>query len=357
MSPRGGAGREEAGSPGGAGRPALRAALQGAWRATSLAELDEGVLRRWLGEAPLWFRAQGASRPPRRALVDCAPFGRALLGRALVGPGEGGPGRRGALAKLHRRSLLRRVLATAFHWPSAARRAFELGLRLQAAGVRAARPIAVLEERALGGVGRSALVIPLEEGEHLREVLTHPAPPLHARDGQEPRPDGSDALRSPAIQSAFESAGAAGVTGAALEDDAPQRGPLWRALGEEVARLHLAGVRQRDLKAHNILVQEGSDGAPVVVLLDLEGMRSGPRAPARRSRVRDLGRLLVSLREASVAGSGVGPGDWRQLLESYLEAFHGHRPAPEEVEAHLLQALHFARRKEAQQRRRGRTIR
>ena len=131
---------------------------------------------------------------------------------------------------------------------------------------------------------------------------------------------------------------------------------LWTAVAHEVARLHAASVRQRDLKAPNVLVKEEGDGCFTVTLLDLEGMTKLAGPPSRRARIRDLARLLASLREEEVRAAGVSPEDWTFLVARYLDA-QGRVPSPDELSAFVQATLCWAARKEARNRRRGRVIR
>jgi hypothetical protein len=126
------------------------------------------------------------------------------------------------------------------------------------------------------------------------------------------------------------------------------------ALGTAVARLHAARVRQRDLKALNILVEATARGQPRVTFVDLEGMQVLRSAPSRVVRVRDLARLAVSLREARVRAAGVNGADWERVLRRYLEAGQGASPADEEIRWWIEKTLDWAERKEARNRRRGR---
>ncbi len=151
---------------------------------------------------------------------------------------------------------------------SRARRALRVSLALAPSSLPVVRALAALEDRGRPGVPQ-AVVMPLLPGRVLWEGL--PAPPL--------------------------------------------RPALWRALARTLAELHRAGFRHRDLKAPNLLVEPGGRD---IALLDLEGVQGpGPSAP-RATRVRDLGRLRVSLESSAAEKFGIGPEDWKTLSEAYL---------------------------------------
>jgi tRNA A-37 threonylcarbamoyl transferase component Bud32 len=184
--------------------------------------------------------------------------------------------------KNQRRPLHRALLDLLAGRPTAAARAFATGLELAAKGVDAARPVALLERR-----------FPVETFLLLEYVA---APDLRQFTIR-----GLSALSSSTARREFKSS-------------------LWRAVGRSVAALHSAAVRQRDLKAPNLLISHDSEGAPRLVFVDLEGMERLADLPSRRRRTRDLARLAVSLRETSMQAAGVGEDDWTELLEVYLDA-------------------------------------
>lgn len=70
------------------------------------------------------------------------------------------------------------------------------------------------------------------------------------------------------------------------------RARLVASLGPWIRHLHDAGIWQRDLKAHNIMVRGESDARPELHLLDITFLRfrSGPLSRARR--IRNLAQVL-----------------------------------------------------------------
>lgn len=222
------------------------------------------------------------------------------------------------IAKLDRRRPIHRLCRGLMGLRSRSRRAFDLGLELTAAGVRTSLPLACLESRCLGITLGKAVLLQRVPGSNLREFI----------------------LNRLAV--------------AALEQGDEVKRRLWRAIAIEIARLHAARARQRDLKALNLIVDERPTGEILVTLIDLEGMASLGVEPDLRIRARDLSRLAASLLEPAVVAAGVSSADWRTFLGEYLEAWK-HRPAatPE------LEALHalthqWARRKLRRNERRGR---
>ena len=73
-------------------------------------------------------------------------------------------------------------------------------------------------------------------------------------------------------------------------------------------------------------------------------------------RVRDLARLLVSLRAIAQQAGWVSDEDWSLFLTCYLERATGRPPRPEELESILGETERWARRKERRNRRRGRPL-
>jgi serine/threonine protein kinase len=199
-------------------------------------------------------------------------------------------------------------------------KAFHVGLHLESRGVSAARAVAVLQRRRWGVVRQSALFLEPAEGITLREFLLSRFAGLEEGSGKE-----------------------------------RLKGALLCAIAREVAALHASGVRQRDLKAPNILVAERGDRLDLT-LLDLEGMELLGSPATLRVRLRDLARLAVSLREARVRASGIREDDWRFLVEEYFRQWRGVVPEPPEVEDFLRPAEAWARRKERRNQRRGRPI-
>ncbi len=92
-----------------------------------------------------------------------------------------------------------------------------------------------------------------------------------------------------------------------------RREALVRAAARLAASLHAGGLRNRDLKAANLLVTE-TPGGPVLIPVDLDGLsrplRLGPSHLAG-----DLARLAASLSARGVP--------WQSLLDAYLQALPG----------------------------------
>ncbi|MDE2303932.1 MAG: 3-deoxy-D-manno-octulosonic acid kinase [Gammaproteobacteria bacterium] len=110
--------------------------------------------------------------------------------------------------------------------------------------------------------------------------------------------------------------------------EGPPAVPLWRSVGEAVARLHAAGADHADLNAHNLLI----DGRERVHFIDFDRGRLRPAARWRADRPdgwrrRNLERLRRSLRKIGVAvAGGAAPGEaefdrlWNALLAGYDSA-------------------------------------
>jgi hypothetical protein len=290
------------------GRPSVKGIPHGAYvlahgdlRLACRDEIPRDAAERWLrGALPAALAGQG--RGVRLARV----------------PGPSGAGE--LLAKrewppLHK-SLLRAFLGR----PSRSMKALHIGLHLQSRGVSAARAVAVLEGRRWGIVRQSALILEPSEGLDLREFIL-------SRLGGLQEGHAKDCLKT----------------------------ALLSAIARGVAALHASGVRQRDLKAPNILVAEPEDRLELT-LLDLEGMALPGSPPSLDVRLRDLARLAVSFRESRVRAAGLREEDWRFLVTSYLSEWRGAAPEPPELEEFLRRALAWARRKEERNQRRGRPI-
>lgn len=273
---------------------------RGRVRITCVDAVPRQTAERWLEERDAWFE-EGPVRPRRAA-------------RARIAHGNVE-----AVAKREDMSGARAALRTLVGTPARARRAFETGLELERRGVRAARPLALLEERRGRLARRTCLVLEYVEGLDLREFI----------------------LRS------VETLG----PGASRER---LKRRLWSAVAAEVARMHEAGARQRDLKAPNIIVSDRHGGLRAT-LIDLDGMMLLGGDPSRRLRARDLGRLAASLRAMDVARAGVTVEDWRFLLARYLEACRV--TGPGDVDRLFDETQRWAALKEARNRRRGRVLR
>jgi len=289
-------------------------------------EVPAEVAVRWLESRAGWFpETAGGGEAPRSAWT-----------RRTLETGE-------VLIKRYVPPLWKSVLRAIAGWPSRSKRAFEIGLLLERAGVRAARPLALVERRCLGVVRESEIVLRVIPGTNLRAFILSCLGPMPPGPGKE------ECKRS-----------------------------LLKAVADGIARLHGARVRQRDLKALNIIVEEmgspegeGSAGTLRVSFVDLEGMSRLTRPASDKIRARDLARLAVSLREEEVAEAGISPEDWNHLVASYLdEAERESGPRrqtgsggesgarremdPARLSAFVERTLAWARRKEARNRRRGR---
>ena len=275
-------------------------------RITCLEEVRRETAEKWLEEHGSWFDGGRGARDP----WEGRPHFYRIPGPDLQ-----------VLLKREARPLSRILLYALAGRPSRTKKAFAIGLALRESGVRAARPLAFIERTSGGLVRESCLILEVADGLPLRELL------LARLKSFSNRADGERFKER-----------------------------LWTAVAHEVARLHAASVRQRDLKAPNVLVKEEGDGCFTVTLLDLEGMTKLAGPPSRRARIRDLARLLASLREEEVRAAGVSPEDWTFLVARYLDA-QGRVPSPDELSAFVQATLCWAARKEARNRRRGRVIR
>lgn len=96
-----------------------------------------------------------------------------------------------------------------------------------------------------------------------------------------------------------------------VEADAAQA--PWQAVGQTIARFHLAGVWHADLNAHNIL----RDDAGRIWLIDFDRCVRGPQPSQERS-VQNLQRLRRSLRKVA---HEQGEEGWRHLHAAWLAAW------------------------------------
>lgn len=222
-----------------------------------------------------------------------------------------------AVTKLEEPGALRSILQRSLGLRGRAARAFQLGLDLESKEIPAARPLALLEERGPAWRLRACLVLAYIPGKTLREHLLEQLASSTASSRQVLK------LR------------------------------LWEAIASAVARLHAAGVRQRDLKAPNIIVA-GNSSAPSVHFIDLEGMRALGSRPTLGVRTRDLARLTTSLASEDLQGCGVNAEDTRELLRLYLLHAEGAAPTDAAVEGLLAGTGRWRDRKLARNRRHGR---
>ncbi|HEU4457367.1 MAG TPA: lipopolysaccharide kinase InaA family protein, partial [Longimicrobium sp.] len=109
--------------------------------------------------------------------------------------------------------------------------------------------------------------------------------------------------------------GAVGIDRWLAEHDADARVDALRRAGEQVGRMHAAGVAHPDLNLRNLIVSPGAPGEPGVLhLIDFDRARAGtgPVPPARR--IRDLRRLARSARKLGVP---FGPAEEGALRRGY----------------------------------------
>lgn len=269
--------------------------------------VPEETAWKWLEGHALWFDSEGGARDPWG--------GRANLARVPIAKST-------LIAKREARSASRSFLYALAGRSSRSKEAFEIGLHLRERGVSAALPLAFIETSKSGVVQESCLILEVADGVPLRELLL-------SRLGS---------IREETKRDGFKKR-------------------LWTAIAAEVARLHAACVRQRDLKAPNLLAKEEDDGRFTVTLVDLEGMTKLAGLPPLRVRTRDLARLLVSFREEGVKKAGVSPEDWGFLVTRYLEESNGMEPSPKQVSSFVQATLEWAIRKEERNRSRERIIR
>lgn len=124
-----------------------------------------------------------------------------------------------------------------------------------------------------------------------------------------------------------------------LEAESPLVEPATHAAADAIARMHAAGVRHRDLKASNVLVDGTGER---VWIMDLDGARRVSRGPSLAGRARDVGRLVTSY-----FAVGLRP---HALLEAYSNAA---RLDPGVREALGVGATAYAQRKIARNATRG----
>ncbi len=215
--------------------------------------VERDVARAWLERCGAWFGQDRRPLPAAPANADLALLRVEPTGDAVV--------KRYAPRRLARGRR--------------AQRAFELGLRIAAAGVETAMPLAAL--------------VPQRRADPAFLVQEYVnAPALHGWPGNPPA--------------------------------------VTAALARAVARLHRRGFRHRDLKAPNLLILD-ADSDPTVVFLDLDGARARRAEEDRpamfrfRARARDLARLRVSLTTAAAREAGYG--DFRELLAIYARELGG----------------------------------
>lgn len=265
-------------------------------RAVVVDRVPEDLARTWL-ENPRAFFDDGpawSGTTPQRVTRAQTPIGSLFV-------------------KEGRRKLLRTWLDALVGRAPASTRAFETGLVLEEAKVGATRPVAVFERRQ---AGESFLLLEFVDAPDLHRYL------VRELEG--------------------------------LDDDArrERQSALWPVLARAIADLHRARVRQRDLKAPNILVESDKDRDPRIVFVDLEGMERLEELPTPGQRERDLGRLATSLHAPALQELGIDDDDWHQIVDLYLTAAGttGHS------DGWVTRTLEWAARKEERQRRLGKEI-
>ena len=270
------------------------------WSLTHVSSVPRELAESWL-EA--WSRPPG--QRPHWAVERRAELAAPALPGARV------------VTKLEEPGAFRSIVQSCLGLRGRAARAFQLGLDLASKDLPAARPLALLEERGPAWRRRTCLVLAYIPGKTLREHLLE--------DLASSTPSSRQGLKI----------------------------SLWEAIASAVARLHAAGVRQRDLKAPNIIVA-GNPSTPSVHFIDLEGMRALGSRPSLRVRARDLARLTASLASEDLQACGVSTEDTRELLRLYLLHADGAAPTDAAVEGLLARTGRWRDRKLARNRRRGR---
>lgn len=113
---------------------------------------------------------------------------------------------------------------------------------------------------------------------------------------------------------------------------------LLTTLAENLARLHAAGFRHRDLKASNLLLVPAMPAMPAMrtpaptelYWTDLDGLRHvGTVEP--RLRARDLARLGTSFESREARTAGVRAGHWPELVRRYMEHALARPPSADEI--------------------------
>lgn len=290
------------------------------YRAVCANRWPREIAERWVVDPRACFASGSAGPKPSQAIVvtESAPRGKIFV-------------------KRHARPLHKMLADALAGRPSPSLRGFRVGRRLELSAVSAVRPLAAVDRR---WPGESYLILEHAEGVTLRDyLLTRLA-----------------AARREIERDLIKTA-------------------LWTALAPCVARLHAAGVRQRDLKALNILidlidgpasggggpargVDEAASGGGAVraTLLDLEGMQALKSLPDVHRRARDLGRLAASLHAPAVQEAGCRPADWEEFLRLYLEASRAAFPAERDLKWWVDATVAWAERKAERSRRRGRNL-
>jgi len=130
---------------------------------------------------------------------------------------------------------------------------------------------------------------------------------------------------------------------------------LAATLARELARLHAAGFRHRDLKASNLIVH-GAQASPTIVWTDLDGL--APRASVgRRLRTRDLARLSMSFESGPARAVGVRADLWPALAHAYLAAAFAREPRASELEQLLVATRRWRERAIRRHLARGQAVR
>ncbi len=271
--------------------------------------VSRDLAEKWITEHPDWFRAgAGAGQSAGGAVGP---------GRTVRVEVEGSPG----VAKREAVTFPKRLLRALMGRAGRSRKAFEIGVELAGARVEAARPLALIEVGHGKLVRWSCVIFHAIEGTTLRSFILERVAGLGPGEARDVLKQG-----------------------------------LWSAIAAQVARLHAARVRQRDLKAPNILISRDREGAIRASLIDLEGMTKLASPPSARVRARDLARLAVSLREGRIASAGVSAEDWQFLVARYLEEAFGRKPGAIEIDRYVARTVAWAKKKEARNRRRRRVI-
>src|SRR5262245_26847683 len=250
--------------------------------------MTRGLAEPWITSPSLpaelghsWAREWAGWFGPRRIGLSCAPE-KDWLARVETPLGP-------IVAKRERGRAWKRSLAALGARPPRTERAFRLACQLREAGLAAPEPLAVL-----GTPGDSALVSRYVDG--------------------------------------------VGPWG--LAPDARER--LLVCLAEEIARLHAAGFRHRDMKASNVLLTR-VDAELRLVWVDLDGLAwRGTVEP--HVRARDLARLCTSFASAEARAAGVRADAWPELVRRYLSFALGRRPETHELEQLLARTRAWSER-------------
>ena len=236
--------------------------------------------RRVLADPEALFTGEGVQ------VIKDSPSSLVVRRRLRVGPAEVD-----VHIKRPRRKHWRRWVADIFR-RSRPLRAFHLGHSLLARHIYTALPLAAMEKRAGPLLVDSVLITETVAG-------GRPRPVEHADQGAAAAAPRNElrGLHLNRFLNRYLGSGRDDAAVPARRTNRLARQVLWQ-LGRLLRRLHEEGFAHRDLKATNLLVHwNGSPSqTPVVILVDLDGVRRVRRVTARQE-FRGLMRLNVSLLE------------------------------------------------------------